>query len=203
MAFSSFPNHEYANLANADYDGGIIYSSNRIRASSVDDQEHHFCEVNKPSARSSNCTPSLKPLGVPSVKRRLHVSHVLAALVSLMCLALAVTAVANVKVSWLLGQKNYQLIVVGFLLSIMNLCLDSIAPSLFLQLEARYGPSTLQNYDGILCNRILGSRLDVLWRLLLGLMTILPLGLSVGYKTFTGGYSALTVNTVDYISNSS
>lgn len=138
----------------------------------MDDQQHHLYELNNPSARSSNRRPSLEPLGVPIVKKRLHISHVLAAVVSLICLALAITAVANVKVSWLLGQKNYQLIVVGFLLSVMNLCYDSTAPSLFLQVEARYGPSTLQNYDGILCNRILGSRLDALWRLILGLMLI-------------------------------
>lgn len=203
MAFSSFRTRDYTNVANTDYNEGIIYSSNHVRVPPMDDQQHHLCELNNPSARSFEPRPSLKPLGVPTVKKRLHISHGLAAVVSLICLALAITAVANVKVSWLLGQKNYQLIAVGFLLSTMNLCLASTAPSLFLQLEARYGSSTLQNYDGILCNRILGSRLDALWRLILGLMTILPLGLGVAYKTFTGGYSALTVNAADYIGNTS
>ncbi|MCJ1269090.1 hypothetical protein MMC22_008979 [Lobaria immixta] len=203
MAFSSFRTRDYTNVANTDYNEGIIYSSNHVRVPPMDDQQHHLCELNNPSARSFDPRPSLKPLGVPTVKKRLHISHVLAAVVSLICLALAITAVASVKVSWLLGQKNYQLIVVGFLLSVMNLCLDSTAPSLFLQVEARYGPSTLQNYDGILCNRIFGSRLDALWRLTLGLMTILPLGLGVAYKTFTGGNSALTVNAADYIGNTS
>ena len=205
MAFSSFRTYDNSNVANTgtDYLEGIIYSSNHVRVPPVDDQQHPLLELNNPSARSSNRRPSLEPLGVPTVKKRLHILHVVAAIVSLICLALAVTAVANVKASWLLGQKNYQLIVVGFLLSIMNLCLDSTAPSLFLHVEARYGPSTLQNYDGILRNSVLGSRLDVLWRLILGLMTILPLGLSVAYKTFTGGYSALTVNAADYIGNTS
>ena len=169
----------------------------------MESQQHLLYELNKPSARSVNRSPSLAPLGVPTVKRRLHISHVLAAIVSVTCLAIAITAVAHVKVSWLLGQKNYQLLVIGFLLSIMNLCLGSTAPSLFLHLEGRYGPSTLQNYDGILRNSILGSRLDVLWRLVLGLMTILPLGLSIAYKIFIGGYSTMTVNAVDYIGNTS
>ena len=145
----------------------------------------------------------LEPLGVPTAKKRLHISHVLTAFVSLIRLALAVTAVANETVSWHLGQKNYQLVVVGFLLSIMSLCLNSTTPSLFLHFEARYGPSTLQNYEGILRNQILGSRLDVLWRLILGLKTILPLGLSVADKIFTRGYSSLTVNAADYIGNTS
>ncbi|KAI4248123.1 MAG: hypothetical protein L6R40_001212 [Gallowayella cf. fulva] len=203
MAFSSFRTHNYTNVANTGYDEGFNYASNPIRVPPKDDQQHHLCELNDPSARSSHHRPSLKPLGVPTVKKRLHNSHVLAAVVSLISLALAITAVANGKMSWLLGQKNYQLIVVGFLLSIMNLCLGSTAPTLFLHVEARYGSSTLQNYDGILCNRVLGSRLDALWRLILGLMTILPLGLSVAYKTFTGGHSMLAVNSADYIGNTS
>ena len=169
----------------------------------MNDQQHPLIEFNNPSEPSFNRRPSLEPLGVPTAKKRLPISHVFAASLSLICLALATTAVANEKVSLHLGQKNYQLIVVGFLLSIMNLCLGSTAPSLFLHLEARYGPSTLQNYDGILRNQVLGSKLDLLWRLILGLMTILPLGLSVMYKTFTGGYSSLTVNPADYIGNTS
>ena len=203
MALSSFPTHDKTNVANTDYNEGIKHSSNHVRLPRMDGQQRLLCGLNNPSTRSSNRRPSLEPLGVPTVKERLHISHVLAAVVSLICLALAITAVANVKMSWILGQKNYQLIVVGFLLSIMNLCLDITAPSLFLHVEARYGPSTLQNYDGILRNNILGSRLHVLWRLVLGLMTILPLGLSVAYKTFTGGYSALPVNPADYIGNTS
>ncbi|KAL8806100.1 MAG: hypothetical protein Q9200_005167 [Gallowayella weberi] len=203
MAFSSFRTWDYTNLANTGYDEGFNYARNPIRVPPKDDQQHHLRELNDPSARSSHHRPSLKPLGVPTVKKRFHNSHVFAAVISLISLALAITAVANGKVSWLLGQKNYQLIVVGFLLSIMNLCLGSTAPSLFLQVEARYGSSTLQNYDGILCNRVLGSRLDALWRLILGLMTILPLGLSVAYKTFNGGHSTLAVNPADYIGNTS
>ena len=43
----------------------------------------------------------------------------------------------------------------------------------------------------------------MLWRLVLGTMIILPLGLSVAYKTFIGEYSELTVNAADYIGNTS
>lgn len=42
-------------------------------------------------------------------------------------------------------MKNYQLIVLGFLLGIVNTCLSSVTPILFLLLEARFGSVTLQN----------------------------------------------------------
>lgn len=42
-------------------------------------------------------------------------------------------------------MKNYHLIVLGFLLGIVNTCLSSVAPILFLLLEARFGSLTVQN----------------------------------------------------------
>lgn len=97
----------------------------------------------------------------PIVKKRLHSLNLVAAGSSLICLALAITAMGNESISWRLGTRNDHLIVVGFLLSIMNLSLNSVVPTLFLLLEARFGPSTLQNYDGITRNQILGSRLSL------------------------------------------
>ena len=152
---------------------------------------------------SSSGEPSLPPLGKPSVKKRLHLLDILAASLSFICLALSITAVANESISWRLGVRNYQLIVVGFLISIMNLCLGSVAPTLSLTLEARFGPSTLQNYDSLLCNQFLRSRLSLLWRLVLGLGMALPLILSAAYKSFTGGESAMQVNAAAYIGNAS
>ena len=110
---------------------------------------------------------------------------------------------ASESISWRLGLKNYQLIVVGFLLSIMNLSLGSVAPTLFLLLEARFGSSTFQNYDGIIRNQVFSSRLSFVWRLVLGLMAALPLGLSAAYKNFPGGESAMKVNAATYIGNAS
>ncbi|KAG8527789.1 uncharacterized protein KY384_007943 [Bacidia gigantensis] len=122
---------------------------------------------------------------------------------SLLCLAIAIAAVANENFSWRLGQKNYQLIVLGFLLGIMQLCLTSITPAIFLLLEARFGSSSLQNYQGILRNQVLSSGLGYAWRVILALMIILPLGLSIAYKTFVGGQSMMTVNAKDYIKEAS
>ncbi|KAI9669136.1 MAG: hypothetical protein M1831_000728 [Alyxoria varia] len=85
----------------------------------------------------------------------------------------------------------------------MNLCLGSVSPTLFLLLEARFGSSMLQNYDGILRNKPLSSRLGLVWRLVLGLYLALPLGLSASYKSFAGGESAMMVNAATYTGNTS
>ena len=110
---------------------------------------------------------------------------------------------ANESVSWRLKPESRQLIVVGFLLGIMNLCLSSVTTTLFLLLEARFGPSTLHNYDGILRSNCLRSRLSLVWRLILVLMMALPLALSAAYKNFLGGESAVQVNGTTYIGNAS
>ena len=148
-------------------------------------------------------TPSYPSLGKPTVKKRFHISDISAAGLSLICAALAITVVANESVSWHLRPESRQLIVVGFLLGIMNLCLSSVTSNLFLLLEARFGPSTLHNYDGILRNHFLSSRLSLVWRIVLGLMTALPLALSAGYKNFLGGKSATQVDATTYIGNAS
>ena len=143
-------------------------------------------------------SPSVVALGKPTNKRRLHSLHALSAALSLVCLSVAIAAVANERWSWSLGKDNRQLIVLGFLLGIMNLCLASVTPTAFLLLEARFGPSTLQNYEGLLRNQVLSARLSFFWRLLLALMLALPLALSVAYKTFTGGESRLRVKAANY-----
>lgn len=137
-------------------------------------------------------------LGKPTTKKRLQTWHALLAALSLVCLGVAIAAVANEQWSWRLGKGNRQLIVLGFLLGIMNLCLTSVTPTAFLLLEARFGPSTLQNYEGLLRNQVLSARLSFFWRLLLGLMLALPLALSVAYKTFSGGESRLRVQAAEY-----
>ena len=174
----------------------VSYSHRRGRVHLKGDREEiiytHLRDVS--SVNSSSRKPSRPPLGKPTVKKRFHIWDLLVVGLSFICLALAITAVANESVSWHLGVQNYQLVVLGLLLSIMNLCLRSVAPTLFLLLEARFGPSTLQNYDGILRNQLLRSQLSVVWRLVLGLMLALPLALSVAYKGFTCGESVMSVN---------
>lgn len=142
--------------------------------------------------------PSEKAVGLPRAKQRLSKLDTLAACLSLTCAALGVAVVANELLSWKLGVID-QLIVVGFLLSIMNLCLGRVVPAVLLLLEARFGKSTLQNYDAILRNQFLARQADFVWRLVIAILLALPLGLSAGYKTFTGGESSQMVDAHDYI----
>ena len=181
----------------------VTYSSRSNRTPLVSDHEKLLPVRTTYSSASPNSKPSLLPLGKPTVKKRLHLLDISAVASSFICLALSVIAVANDSVSWRLGVKNYQLIVIGVLISLMNMCLGSVAPTFFLLLEARFGSSTLQNYDGILRNQFLSPKLSLLWRLVLGLGMALPLGLSVAYKSFIGGESAMQVNATAYIGNAS
>lgn len=65
--------------------------------------------------------------------------------------------------------------------------------------EARFGRSKLQNYDNILRNEVMGPRLDLIWRTALASFMALPIGLSVAYKTFSGGSNIHVVNTAEVI----
>ncbi|RFU35495.1 hypothetical protein B7463_g855, partial [Scytalidium lignicola] len=167
----------------------------------IDGQQREFQLRDMSSAASKSS--SLLPLGRPTIKKRLYAIDLFAAGLAFICAVVAIMAVANNDFSWRLGVGNYQLIVIGFLLSIMNLCLGIVAPELFLLLEAKIGPSVLQNYDAILRNKPLASRVSIVWRILLALMLALPIGLSIAYKTFKGGESAVVVNTMDYVSTAS
>lgn len=140
-------------------------------------------------------------LGKPTAKKRFYASDMIIAAISTICCTLSIIVVANESISWRLGTQNDQLIIVGFLISIMNMCLTSVAPTLFILLENRFGSSTIQNYDAILRNMPLASGLSIPWRGVLSLMIALPIGLSVLYKTFIGGYSVIELKASDYISN--
>ncbi|KAI0552559.1 hypothetical protein F4679DRAFT_534560 [Xylaria curta] len=144
---------------------------------------------------------SVPHLGEPTAKKRLSYRDAATLLVSLISLGLAVWVVASESMSWRLGVANNQLIVIGFLLSIMNLCLASVTPTLFALLEARLGPSTLQNYDGILRNSPIASGLSLTWRGVLAFMLALPILLSIAYKAFIGGESSINIHSTDYFPN--
>lgn len=142
----------------------------------------------------------MRPLGKPRAKNRISKLDLSVAAISLVCLAMAVIAVGNEAISWRLGVANNQLIVVGLLLSIMNLCLASVTSTFCLLIEARFGDSILQNYDGILRNKPLAPKLGLRWRLVLTFFLIVPIAASVAYKTFKGGQSAKRVSSDGYVS---
>lgn len=81
-------------------------------------------------------------LGKPTMKKGFYYSNLKMAILSFICLALGTLVVFHESISWYLGVGNDQLIVFGFLLSTMNLCFGSVAPILFVLMEARSGEST-------------------------------------------------------------
>ena len=127
-------------------------------------------------------------LGKPRKKRRVDQLDITAVTVSLLCLvATSVIVAPSLSIPYQLGLKR-QLQVVGFLLSVMNLCLQAVTPKLFVRIEARFGPSTLQNYDAILRQKGTLSDMNLSWRILLLALVALPLALSFAYKDFQQGY---------------
>ena len=188
--------HQSSFLGNNYDPGGESTPGHHVRNQLVADQDMLLYT-------SSDRGSPAQQLGEPAKKKLLHRMHAMTAALSIACFALAVASVANETLPWRLGRRNYQLIVLGFLLSIMNLCLASVATPFFLLLEARFGPSTLQNYEGILRNKTFSSRLSFVWRFVLLVNLGLPLGLSIAYKTFGGGESRMIVNATKYNGNAS
>jgi hypothetical protein len=133
-------------------------------------------------------------LGEPRCKPSLNKIDLCTVLASFACLAASICVVTpHLTLAWRL-KFNGQIIVIGFLLSIMNLLMKRIAPTLFLILESRWGSSRLQNYDAILRNTMSLSKTGFFWRATLFVFLFLPLGLSVGYKRFTGGRSSAVIS---------
>ena len=132
-------------------------------------------------------------LGKPRRKSYVNNIDVMAVTLSLTCLVISICVVTpRLGLAWQLGFEG-QIIVVGFLLGIMNLCLRRGVSMWFLIVEQRWGGSTLQNYDAILRNTALLSQTSLFWRGTILALIILPLALSVAYKRFSGGESRTNV----------
>ena len=128
-------------------------------------------------------------LGLPSRKRNFNILDVLVVLVSWICLAIEVIAIApRLDVAWTLRFKH-QLQILGLMLSIMSQCLRILAPKLWIMSEAWCHQPKLQNLDAIIRNSVLTSNAHFVWRALLLAFIILPIGLSLAYEVFVGGYS--------------
>jgi hypothetical protein len=182
-------------LPTLEADGRHIPGSRYHQVSiSYDEYDHTTSYVGRNRAPFSDSA-----LGIPSTKPLLASADVLALLISCAAFSLATASVYDTVLAWRLGVK-YQLIVVGFSLSIMNLCLASISPTFFLYVEARYGQSTLQNYEGHTAESSSGFKVAWYWRLLLLLLLVKPLVFSATYKIFLGGQTttAITPGSSEY-----
>ena len=112
---------------------------------------------------------------------------------SLLCLFLGITTVAYVPLAGHIGQKN-QLVLLGLVLSLMSACTQKQTQLLLITLEARFGASTLQDYDSILRYSILDRNVNWVLKAAIGFLLALPLGLSASYKQFVGGTTTIALN---------
>ena len=137
--------------------------------------------------------PPITSLGKPVEKRYYTWLDACMIATSFSCLFIGVLAVVDVSFAGRLGQKN-QLILVGFLLSLMAACTKKQIQLFLLTLETRFGDSTLQNYDSILRYSVLDPNVNVFLKAAIIFVFALPLGLSASYKTFVSGMTALPID---------
>lgn len=163
------------------------------------DSEHNGTDASSHVQATGSPKPNVKALGVPAEKKRLYWMDLLSTTTSLLCLLAAVIVVQNQYAAYHLTY-NGQLIVLGFLLAIMNACLLQILPVFFLQMEARFGRSYLQDYQAILRNSWMADDTSLMWRAILLALLLLPIALSAGYKQFNDGSAAISIdpNHADY-----
>jgi hypothetical protein len=135
-----------------------------------------------------------RALGEPAQKPLFNIADCIAVLTSFLCLALAIGAISPALRYAAELQYTRQIIILGFLLGIMNQCLQRVMPHMSLLVEARFGSSTIQNYDGILRWTPLADKMSFVWRAVLIVLLILPLALSIVYKRFTGGIGVIDVS---------
>ena len=148
----------------------------------------------QPQAVKSDAPRVKDSLGKPSRKQHLKILDVLILFVSWICFVIAVIAITpRLDVAWIL-RVQYQLQVIGLMLSIMNQCLTILAPKLWIMAEAWRSKPKLQNLDAILRNSIMISNAHMAWRAILLFFIILPIALSFAYKTFIGGNSTHEIN---------
>ena len=132
-------------------------------------------------------------MGKPRAKSFIDRIDILAIAVSNASLVVSVYVILPDRhLSWRLGYEG-QIIVIGFLLSVMTLCSRRIAPTFFILLEARWGNSRLQNYESLLRTSVTLPHTGIIWRTVLLVLLLLPLGLSAAYKKFSGGQSTISI----------
>lgn len=151
-------------------------------------------------AEISNAVPPSSPAlpmrksGKPS-KSILNFFDVAAVIVSTTAAGLALATISpHLRYAAQL-QYTGQITIVGFLLSLMNYCLQKVASFLFILIEARFCFSRLQNYDGLMRWSLWADRLHLTWRASIVFLFTLPLILSAVYKQFTGGTGLVQVAT--------
>ena len=132
-------------------------------------------------------------LGKPIKKRYVTNQDILMIVISLLCLLIGILGVANVPFAGYLGQKK-QLILVGLVLSLMAACTKKQIQLFLIAFEARFGASTLQNYDSIFRYNMLDGDVSMPLKAAIIFVFVLPLGLSASYKLFVSGTTIVSLD---------
>lgn len=137
-----------------------------------------------------------EPCGKPGRKERVPTKDIYLLMVELLCLVAGLLVVFYSRFAILLGQIN-QLIAVGFLLSIMAMCLEGLVlRTALIHTASRTGP-LIQDLDALMRKDPFASKIHFAYRMLLLCLLGLPLMLSVAYKNFVGGESTIMVDKGD------
>ncbi|KAF2136904.1 uncharacterized protein K452DRAFT_236756 [Aplosporella prunicola CBS 121167] len=124
--------------------------------------------------------------GIPTKKRIFSLKDTAAIFICLSCSAVSLLSIYHQGISLYLGEAN-QLIIVGFLLSIMAICTNRQIALASLYYEAMHEKPTLQSFDALLRRNYMGSNIKLKVRIILLFLAALPIELSIGYKKFVNG----------------
>ena len=135
----------------------------------------------------------MEPCGKPGRKHRVPMKDIFLLSIEVLCLVAGFLTVFCSRLAIFLGQIN-QLIVVGFLLAVMSVCLEGlILRTALIHTASRSGP-TIQDLDALLRKDIFASKVNIAYRMLLFCLLVLPMLLGIGYKKFVGGESTIIVD---------
>ncbi|KEF62816.1 uncharacterized protein A1O9_00789 [Exophiala aquamarina CBS 119918] len=135
-------------------------------------------------------------LGKPGRKHRIPRRDIYLLLIELLCLVVGVLVGFYSRFAIFLGQIN-QLIAVGFLLAVMSICLEGLVLRTAVIHTASRSGATIQDLDALMRKDPLASKVHAAYRCLLVCLFALPLLLSIGYKSFTGGESTMKFDNSD------
>ncbi len=142
----------------------------------------------------SSLTDDGRTLGIPATRRLLTWKERAIATICLLSFGAAVVSVAVGMIAVRMGQK-YQLVLLGFSLSVMAYCARKELLYLLVCIETNSrGKSgkatTLQHLAALLCYDPWSDSTSFRYRLALLATIALPLGLSAAYRLFQGGQSS-------------
>ena len=148
---------------------------------------------------TSSTTNDSHSHGTPGAKARLAKTDGCALVASIIFLAIAIVTVSIYQVAWAIGY-NWQLVIIGVMMSATNLCLETVTTTVFLQLEVSCG-SRLNNLEAILQSAPFTPGSQTHWRIALLYMAILGPAVGVLYKQFPGGTTTITIASSNLAAN--